>query len=412
MIDLKVPSPGESITEVTIATWFVKDGDIVKKDQELAEIESDKAMLVLYAEAAGQIAIKAPAGQTVAVGAVAAVIDETKAGAAPAPVAKEQPVVEKVTVAEPAAKGNDSYAKGLPSPSAQKLINESGITPSTIAGSGKDGRITKGDVQEALKQPAATPQPAANGAPTAPATPPPAVVYGGERTATRERMTRLRQTIATRLVSVKNETAMLTTFNEVDMTNILAIRKQYKEAFEKRHGIGLGFMGFFVKACCEALKFFPHVGAQIDGDELISYTYVDMGIAVSTERGLMVPVVRDAHAKPLYQIERDIAALAAKARDGKISLDDLQGGTFSITNGGVFGSLMSTPILNPPQSAILGMHKTQERPVALNGQVVIRPMMYVALSYDHRVIDGKDSVSFLVKVKDFLEDPVRLLLEM
>ncbi|MDX2061624.1 MAG: 2-oxoglutarate dehydrogenase complex dihydrolipoyllysine-residue succinyltransferase [Bacteroidia bacterium] len=412
MIDLKVPSPGESITEVTIATWFVKDGDIVKKDQELAEIESDKAMLVLYAEAAGQIAIKAPAGQTVAVGAVAAVIDETKAGAAPAPVAKEHPVVEKITVAEPAAQGNDSYAKGLPSPSAQKLINESGITPSTIAGSGKDGRITKGDVQEALKQPAATPQPAANGAPTAPATPPPAVVYGGERTASRERMTRLRQTIATRLVSVKNETAMLTTFNEVDMTNILAIRKQYKEAFEKRHGIGLGFMGFFVKACCEALKFFPHVGAQIDGDELISYTYVDMGIAVSTERGLMVPVVRDAHAKPLYQIERDIAALATKARDGKISLDDLQGGTFSITNGGVFGSLMSTPILNPPQSAILGMHKTQERPVALNGQVVIRPMMYVALSYDHRVIDGKDSVSFLVKVKDFLEDPVRLLLEM
>lgn len=396
-LELKVPSPGESISEVQIARWIKKDGDYVEKDEEIAEIDSDKATLTLTAEADGVLKILVKEGETVAVGSVVASIDTD---AAPQPKKQEAKKVEAAapalvsaptTVAAPA---KESYANGHPSVAAKKLMDEGGIAASQVAATGKDGRITKGDVLNAI----------ANGVPKL-------QVQTSEisREVRREKMTMLRKKVAERLVSVKRNTAMLTTFNEVDMSAVMNLRKIYKDAFKEKHGVNLGFMSFFTKAVTEALKSFPAVNAQIDGDEIVFHNYCDIGIAVSAPKGLMVPVVRNAETMLLAEIESTIGNLALKARDGKITVDDMAGGTFTITNGGVFGSMMSTPIINPPQSAILGMHNIVERPVAINGKVEIRPIMYVALSYDHRIIDGKESVGFLVKVKQMIEDPIKLM---
>lgn len=404
IVEMKIPSPGESVTEVVIETWLKQDGDYVEMDEALAEIQSDKAMLSLNAEKSGVLKILVPAGETIPVGTVACTIDSS--AAAPAKTESKSAVSQAAHVAQAAPANQASgYAAGVPSPSAAKAMKDQGIDPATVNGTGKDGRITKGDVLSQGK-PAAAPTPSA---PTAPA-PPAAPVFAGERSERREKMSQLRKKIAQRLVSVKNETAMLTTFNEVDLSAVMEIRKKYKDKFKEVHDVNLGFMSFFTKAVCEALKTFPAVNGQIQGDELVYFNYADIGIAVSTERGLVVPIIRNADKMSLAQIEKAILGYAAKARENKITLDDMTGGTFTITNGGVFGSLMSTPILNPPQSAILGMHNIVQRPVAVNGQVEIRPMMYIALSYDHRIIDGKESVSFLVKVKEQLEDPARMLL--
>jgi 2-oxoglutarate dehydrogenase E2 component (dihydrolipoamide succinyltransferase) len=406
ILEMKVPSPGESISEVEIANWLVKDGDYVEKDQPIAEVDSDKATLELPAEDSGIITIKAAAGDTVAVGAIVCLIDTSAkkpAGAAKAEApAKKEVVVEAkapVTVKEtpkpaPAPVAADSYAKGHPSVAAKKLMDEGNLAANKINGSGKDGRITKQDVLAAMS--AGFSNDAAAG-------------WGGTRDTSREKMSMLRRKISTRLVSVKNETAMLTTFNEVNMKPIMDLRARHKDKFKEIHGTNLGFMSFFTKAVTEALKQFPAINAQIDGEEIVYHNYADIGIAVSSPKGLMVPVVRNAERMSLAEIEESIKVLAIKARDGKISVDEMTGGTFTITNGGVFGSMLSTPILNPPQSAILGMHNIVERPVAENGQVVIRPIMFVALSYDHRIIDGKESVSFLVKVKEMLENPVQMI---
>lgn len=395
IIDLKVPSPGESITEVEIANWLKQEGDIVEKDEELCEIDSDKATLTINAEEAGQLSIKVQAGETVNVGDVIATIDTSKAGAVVKETPKKEVVAEKASA--PVAKkeapaAEKTYASGTPSPAAAKIMSENGVKSSDVKGSGPAGRITKGDVLALL----------ANG-------------FGGKtadvvsREQKSEKMSTLRRKIAQRLVSVKNETAMLTTFNEVDMTAIMQLRKDYKDKFKETHQIGLGFMSFFTKAVTIALEKFPAVNAMIDGEEIVYHNYADIGIAVSAPKGLMVPVIRNAESLSLADIEREISRLASKARDGKISVDEMTGGTFTITNGGVFGSMMSTPIINPPQSAILGMHNIVERPMAMNGQVVIRPIMYVALSYDHRIIDGRESVGFLVTVKELLENPKRML---
>jgi 2-oxoglutarate dehydrogenase E2 component (dihydrolipoamide succinyltransferase) len=406
--DVKVPSPGESVTEVIIDNWLKKDGEAVKRDEAIAEIQSDKAMLTLYAEQDGVLRILAQPDDTVAVGAIIARIEEGTGTAATAPVAKaEAPKAQAdaapAAVTQPATAS--SYAAGTPSPAAEKILAEKGVAAASVAGSGPGGRITKADALAA--QPTA---PAGNGAAAAPATVVAPAVAGQQRGFRREKMTSLRKTLAARLVSVKNETAMLTTFQEVDMSAVLDLRKKYNEAFEKKHGFKIGFMGFFTKACCEALREWPAVNAGIVGDEIEYHDYVNMGIAVSTDRGLVVPVIRDADLLSIPQIDTEVAAIAKKAREGKITIPDMQGGTFTITNGGVFGSMMSTPILNPPQSAILGMHRTVERPTVVNGQVVVRPIMYLALSYDHRIIDGRESVSFLFRVKEFLEDPARMLL--
>lgn len=403
IIEMKVPSPGESITEVQIARWLKADGDYVEKDEELCEIDSDKATLTLNADESGTLKIIAKEGDTIAVGAVACTIDT----AAPKPAATFAPKEEKKAVAvevkpnpAPVIKETvaetktTSYATGTPSPAAKKLMEENGIPANKITGTGKDGRITKGDVLSALS--AGFSYQDKSG-------------WVGSRETNRQKMTMLRKKISERLVAVKNETAMLTTFNEVDMSNVMAIRNKYKEKFKETHGVSLGFMSFFTKAVTEALKLFPAVNAMIDGDEIVYHHYADIGIAVSSPKGLMVPVVRNAESMSLAEIEKTIAELAAKARDGRITVEEMTGGTFTITNGGVFGSLMSTPIINPPQSAILGMHNIVERPIALNGQVVIRPMMYIALSYDHRIIDGRESVSFLVKVKEMIENPHKML---
>lgn len=398
-IEVKVPSPGESISEVIIANWLVKNGDYVENGQVMAEIDSDKATLELAAEASGSIQIIAQAGDTVAVGGVACIIDTAAAkpaGAPAAPVKKEEP---KAAAAAPAPKAAEkapaaSYASGTPSPAAAKLMAEQGVTASQVAGSGPGGRITKGDVLAAM----------AAGFDTASV-----ARHSGARTERREKMTNLRKKISERLVSVKNNTAMLTTFNEVNMKPIMDLRAKYKDVFKEKHGVGLGFMSFFTKACAEALFAYPAVNARIENGEIVYHDYTDIGIAVSSPKGLMVPIVRNTEMMGLADIERSIGELAKKVRDGKITVDEMQGGTFTITNGGVFGSMLSTPIINPPQSAILGMHNIVERPIAENGQVVIRPIMYVALSYDHRIIDGRESVSFLVKVKDMLENPERML---
>ncbi|MBL7923127.1 MAG: 2-oxoglutarate dehydrogenase complex dihydrolipoyllysine-residue succinyltransferase [Bacteroidia bacterium] len=401
-IEIKVPSPGESIAEVQIARWLKNDGDYVEKDEEIAEIDSDKATLTLAAEESGVLKVLVKEGETVAVGTVVAQIDHTAAAPAPravpaavkAPAATEKaPVVEKA----PAAGKSGSHAEGWPSTAAKKLMEEHAIAPGQVKGGGKDGRITKGDVLEAIsRQATAAPELTAPGAEVS-------------RTERREKMSMLRKKVAQRLVSVKQSTAMLTTFNEVDMSAVMQVRKQYKDLFKEKHGVGLGFMSFFTRAVCESLKSFPAVNAQIDGEEIVFHEYCDIGIAVSAPKGLMVPVLRNAGTLSLAQIEAGIAALAAKARDGKISIEEMTGGTFTITNGGVFGSMLSTPIINPPQSAILGMHNIVERPVAVQGKVEIRPVMYLALSYDHRIIDGKESVGFLVKVKQLLEDPIQLM---
>lgn len=402
-IEMKVPSPGESISEVIIANWLVKDGDWVEKDQVIAEVDSDKATLELPAEASGIVTLKAAQGDTVQVGAVVCLIDPDAArpagAAAPAnktgtatPAPAAQPAPAPVVAEAPVAKA--SPASGHPSPAAAKLMAENNLSSAQVNGSGPGGRILKSDVLASL----------AGGidASSIPA-------RTGSRQVRRENMTNLRKKIAERLVSVKNTTAMLTTFNEVNMKPVMDLRAKYKDVFKEKHGVGLGFMSLFTKAVCEALYHFPAVNAQIQGGELIFHDYCDVGVAVSTPKGLMVPVIRNAESMSLADIEKEIGSLAKKARDGKITVDEMQGGTFTITNGGVFGSMLSTPIINPPQSAILGMHNIVERPVAESGQVVIRPVMYVALSYDHRIIDGRESVGFLVKVKEMLENPERMI---
>lgn len=407
VLEMKVPSPGESISEVEIAAWLVSDGDYVEKDQAIAEVDSDKATLELPAEQSGIITLKAEEGEVVKVGQVVCLIDtsaERPAGSA-APVVevvKTEVVAEKVAPiieAKAAPSPNPvsektSYASGTPSPAAAKILAESGIPSTKISGTGKEGRITKQDVLAAMS--AGISADAIQG-------------WGGTRDTNREKMSMLRRKIAERLVSVKKDTAMLTTFNELDMKPIMDLRAKYKDSFAKSHDVNLGFMSFFTKAVTEALNLYPSVNAQIDGNEVIYHNYADIGIAVSSPKGLMVPVVRNAEQMTLAEIEKEIKRLAIKARDGKITPDDMTGGTFTITNGGVFGSMMSTPIINPPQSAILGMHNIVDRPVAINGKVEIRPMMYLALSYDHRIIDGKESVSFLVKVKEMLENPERMI---
>lgn len=402
VIEIKVPSPGESISEVQIANWVVKSGDFVQNGQVIAEIDSDKATLEMTAEASGEITILAAAGDTVAVGATAATIDTSKQGNAPAVAAAPKAEAEAAAVAAPtpapAAAPSPgpaaSYAAGHAAPAAAKMMAENNVTAAQVSGTGPGGRILKSDVATAM----------AAGFDTS-AVP----VRTGERTERREKMTMLRKKVAERLVSVKNNTAMLTTFNEVNMKPAMDLRSKYKELFKEKHGVGLGFMSLFTKAVCEALQQFPAVNARIDGTDIVYNNFCDVGIAVSTPKGLMVPIVRNAEMLSLADIERGIGGLAKKARDGKITVDDMTGGTFTITNGGVFGSMLSTPIINPPQSAILGMHNIVERPVAENGQVVIRPIMYIALSYDHRIIDGKESVGFLVKVKEMLENPERML---
>ena len=406
VLEMKVPSPGESISEVEIAQWLVSDGDYVEKDQAIAEVDSDKATLELPAEESGIITLKAADGDVVKVGQVVCLIDTSAARpAGTAPKAEEKkeevkavPVAEKSTPAvaapSPDPVKNDSYAAGTPSIAAAKIMAENSIPSGKVNGTGKDGRVTKQDVVAAMS--AGFPVDAAQG-------------WGGTRDQSREKMSMLRRKIAERLVAVKNETAMLTTFNEVDMKPIMDLRAKYKEAFAKHHEVNLGFMSFFTKAVTEALNLYPSVNAQIDGNEMIFHNYADIGIAVSSPKGLMVPIVRNAEQMSLAEIEREIKRLAVKARDGKMTPDEMTGGTFTITNGGVFGSMLSTPIINPPQSAILGMHNVVERPVAINGKVEIRPIMYVALSYDHRIIDGKESVGFLVKVKEMLENPERML---
>ncbi|SFC61924.1 2-oxoglutarate dehydrogenase complex dihydrolipoyllysine-residue succinyltransferase [Flavobacterium phragmitis] len=403
ILEMKVPSPGESIKEVEIATWLVKDGDYVEKDQAIAEVDSDKATLELPAEMSGVITLKAEEGDTVAVGAVVCLIDTDAAkpadGAAAAP-ATEAPKAEapkaevkaEAPKAEPAqAPAATSYAAGTPSPAARKILDEKNIAPATVTGTGKGGRITKDDAVNAVPS---------MGTPT-----------GGSRGTERTKLSMLRRKVAERLVSAKNETAMLTTFNEVNMTPINQIRNEYKDAFKAKHGgLGLGFMSFFTKAVTRALQLYPDVNSMMDGDYKIAYDFADISIAVSGPKGLMVPVVRNAELLTFRGIEAEIKRLALRARDGQITVDDMTGGTFTITNGGVFGSMLSTPIINPPQSGILGMHNIIERPIAVNGKVEIHPMMYVALSYDHRIIDGRESVGFLVAVKEALENPVELLM--
>ena len=395
ILEMKVPSPGESIKEVEIATWLVKDGDYVEKDQAIAEVDSDKATLELPAEASGIITLKAEEGDAVAVGAVVCHIDTSlpnpsKGGASKA--VEVEIKKEEVKTAPVVAQTPPLEAGGHPSPAARKILDEKNIAPASITGTGKDGRITKDDAVNAVPS---------MGTPT-----------GGSRGSERSKLSMLRRKVAERLVSAKNETAMLTTFNEVNMTPINLIRNQYKDEFKAKHGgVGLGYMSFFTKAVTRALQLYPDVNSMMDGDYKIAFDFCDISIAVSGPKGLMVPVVRNAENLTFRGIEADIKRLAIKARDGQITVDDMTGGTFTITNGGVFGSMLSTPIINPPQSGILGMHNIIERPIAVNGKVEIHPMMYVALSYDHRIIDGRESVGFLVAVKEALENPMELLMD-
>jgi 2-oxoglutarate dehydrogenase E2 component (dihydrolipoamide succinyltransferase) len=402
IVELKVPSPGESITEVTIARWLKKTGDVVEKDEPLAEIDSDKATLTLNAEDSGKIEILAAEGDTVKVGQVVVKIDnsfkpEVKVATPKKEEAKVEVKKEEKKEVVTSSVVEKSYATGTPSVAASKIMSENGVKSSQINGSGKDGRITKQDVLAALSNGLPNVQEVLSNS------------WKGGRDKDRQKMSALRKTVAKRLVAVKNETAMLTTFNEVDMSGINAIRAKYKDKFKEVYGSNVGFMSFFTKAVCEALYHFPAVNGMIDGEELVYNKYCDIGIAVSAPKGLMVPVLRNAELMSLAQIEAGIKDLAIKARDGKLTIPEMEGGTFTITNGGVFGSMMSTPIINPPQSAILGMHNVVDRPMAVNGKAEIRPMMYVALSYDHRIIDGRESVGFLVKVKEMLENPTRIL---
>ena len=390
ILDMKVPSPGESISEVEIATWLVSTGDYVQKDQAIAEVDSDKATLELPAEASGRIEILVEPGTTVSVGQVVCRIDT----AAAAPEAGASAVASSPAAAPiqapTAAPASQTYASGTASPAAKKILAEKGIASSQVAGSGKDGRITKDDAVNAKASMGTAPE--------------------SGRGETRTRMSALRRKLATRLVSVKNETAMLTTFNEVDMKAIMDLRKLHKDAFAAKHGVGLGFMSFFTLATVRALKMYPSVASMIDGDDMVTLDTTDISVAVSGPKGLMVPVLRNADQLSFAQVEQGIKDLATKVRDGKISLDEMTGGCFTITNGGVFGSMLSTPIINPPQSAILGMHNIVERPMVVQGEIVVRPIMYVALSYDHRIIDGRESVGTLVAIKEALENPIELLM--
>jgi 2-oxoglutarate dehydrogenase E2 component (dihydrolipoamide succinyltransferase) len=408
-LEIKVPPVGESITEVVLSRWIKNDGDVVEMDEVIAELESDKATFELTAEQAGTLKTIAAEGDTLAIGAVVCKIEDGGAAAAPksegeSPKADAQApaAVAEAPKAQDSAASKDSYATGTPSPAAGKILAEKGIEAGAVKGTGVDGRITKDDAvkAEAGKKPEA-PKASAPVATAAPA---------GSRGERREKMSPLRRTVAKRLVAVKNETAMLTTFNEVNMKPIMDLRGKYKDQFKEKFGVGLGFMSFFTKAVTEALKDFPAVNGRIEGEELVYNDFADISIAVSAPKGLVVPVIRNAESMTLAQIEKSVLELALKARDSKLTIEEMTGGTFTITNGGVFGSMMSTPIINAPQSAILGMHNIVERPVAEKGEVVIRPMMYVALSYDHRIIDGRESVGFLVRVKQLLEDPARLLL--
>jgi 2-oxoglutarate dehydrogenase E2 component (dihydrolipoamide succinyltransferase) len=403
MTEIRVPTLGESVTEATIGKWFKQPGDAVAVDEPLVELETDKVTIEVPAPAAGVLGeIAAKDGETVAVGALLGQIREG-AGAA-----KAAPTTAKPAAA-PAAPLSPAPDMPMP-PSVRKMAAESGMDASTVPGSGKDGRVTKGDMMAAIERAAATPTPVAQPAAAMQVrAPSPADDAAREE---RVKMTRLRQTIARRLKEAQNTAAMLTTFNEVDMGHVMAMRNQYKELFEKKHGVKLGFMGFFVRACVQALKEIPAVNAEIDGADIIYKNYYHIGVAVGTERGLVVPVVRDCDAKSLAEIEKMIAEFARRARDGALKIEEMQGGTFTITNGGVYGSLMSTPILNAPQSGILGMHKIQERPMVVAGKIEPRPMMYLALSYDHRIVDGREAVTFLVRVKECLEDPARLVLDL
>ena len=392
VLEMKVPSPGESITEVEIATWLVEDGDYVEKDQPIAEVDSDKATLELPAEESGIITLKAEEGDAVEVGAVVCLIDTSAAKpAGDAPVKSEAPKEEN-KVEAPKATPTATYATGTASPAAKKVLSEKGIATSAIKGTGKDGRITKDDAVKAVPSMGSQP-------------------LNGSRGTERKKMSMLRRKVAERLVAVKNETAMLTTFNEVNMQPIFDLRKQYKENFKAKHGVGLGFMSFFTLAVVRALKMYPDVNSMIDGDFQIKQDFQDISIAVSGPKGLMVPVIRNAENLSFRGVESEVKRLAIRARDGQITIDEMTGGTFTITNGGVFGSMLSTPIINPPQSGILGMHNIVNRPMAVDRQVVIQPIMYVALSYDHRIVDGRESVGFLVAVKEALENPVEFLMD-
>ena len=408
VIEIKIPAVGESITEVTVSVWSKKEGDSVKMDEVLCELESDKATFELQAEAAGILHIVAQEGTVLAIGAVVATITVGAGSASPQPVATPAPTTPQ-PVAIPSQ--SDSYATGHASPAAAKILSEKGVEAGAVQGTGVGGRITKEDAQSVSSKQLPVSSPAI----VTPATNPKSEVQNPKsteaRSQRREKMTSLRKTVARRLVAVKNETAMLTTFNEVDMKPIMDLRGKYKDKFKEKHGVGLGFMSFFTKAVCVALKEFPAVNASIDSEEMVFNDYCDISIAVSAPKGLVVPVIRNAETLSLAGIESEVMRLALKARDNKLTLDEMTGGTFTITNGGVFGSMLSTPIINAPQSAILGMHNIVERAVVVEGQIVIRPIMYVALSYDHRIIDGKESVSFLVRVKQLLEDPTRLLLD-
>ena len=398
MTDVMVPALGESVSEATVSTWFKKVGDTVKQDEMLCELETDKVSVEVPSPVSGVLAeILAPEGTTVAASARLAIVTEGAVGTAPAAPKAEEP--KAAPAPAPAAKDIEN------APSAKKAMAEAGLSPDQVQGTGRDGRVMKEDVARAAAAAPVTAAPAPAAIPRAPV---PADDAAREE---RVKMTRLRATIAKRLKDAQNTAAMLTTYNEVDMSGIMSLRNEYKDQFEKKHGVKLGFMSFFVKACCHALKEVPEVNAEIDGQDVVYKNYVHMGVAVGTPNGLVVPVLRDADAMSLADIEKEIGNLGKKARDGQLSMEDLQGGTFTISNGGIYGSLMSTPILNPPQSGILGMHKIQERPMVVNGQIVARPMMYLALSYDHRIVDGKGAVTFLVHVKEAIEDPQRLLLD-
>lgn len=411
IVELKVPVIGESVTEVTLSQWLKKDGDYVELDEPICEFESDKATLEFPAEAAGKLIHVAAAGDDLPVGGLVARIDTSaaKGSAAKEAAPKAAPAAEAPKAEAPAA-ATPSYAAGHPSPSATKILEEKGIPAADVQGTGRDGRITKADAQNAT--PAAKPAPAAvpAAAPAAPAPKPAAPAVAFSRQEDRKKMSRMRRTIAARLVKAKNETAMLTTFNEVDLTEVMALRNKVQDRFVAKHGIKLGFMSIFAKACAQVLMDMPEVNARIDDNDLVYHEYVDISIAISTPNGLVVPPVRNVESLSFAQIEQEIKELSGKARNGTLSIEEMQGGTFTITNGGVFGSLLSTPIINEPQSAILGMHAIKERPVVVNGEIKIRPMMYIALSYDHRVIDGSSSVTFLVKVKELLEEPTFLLM--
>lgn len=408
-VEIRVPSIGESVTEVTLSAWLVEDGATVQMDEALCEFESDKATLELPAEVAGVITRVAGEGDDLKIGDLVCYI-ETDGASAPKEDAKKEdaPVAPAPQAAAPTAASETTYATAHPSPAAKKILDEKGVDPASVKGTGVDGRITKEDAAKAQAQ-ASTPKPTPAPEKKAEAPAPKPAVVPGSRNERVEKMTRLRKTISKRLVEVKNNTAMLTTFNEVDMTRIMELRKAYKDEFASEHGINLGFMSFFVKACTLALQKYPAINAYINDDSIIYHDFCDVSIAVSTPKGLVVPVVRNAESMSFAEIEKDIKRLATLGRDGQLTMEDMEGGTFTITNGGVFGSLLSTPIINQPQSAILGMHKIQDRPMVVNGQIVARPMMYLALSYDHRIVDGKESVGFLVAVKEYLENPERML---